>query len=342
MQSILITKELKGQYKGNFGIVYAVNGVSLEVREGEILGLVGESGCGKSTFMKLLTGMIDPPLYYSSGKVLILGKEGQYYSVYDLTKEELRKKVSGKLISYVPQSSFDALNPSQRIREFIADMLRENTGKKYSSKDIHEMLREHFEKLGLSEDILDRYPHELSGGMKQRTVIAISAYLRPSILLLDEPTSALDVSSQKRVIELLVNLHKEGILETIVISSHDLSVLRQLCDRIGIMYAGKLVEIGDIDTIISDPLHPYTRGLLNSLLPPEKEIRYKKVVGIPGRAPELISPPLNCSFYSRCSQAMEICNLKEPPVFENKEKHSVACWLYGGKEQNGRKRDIKS
>jgi peptide/nickel transport system ATP-binding protein len=328
-KGILVAKELKGQYKGGFGVVYAVNGVSFEVIKGEVLGLAGESGCGKSTLMRLLTGVIDPPLYYSGGEVLILGKEGQYYSVYNLKEEELRKKVSGKLISYVPQSSFDALNPTQRIREFIADTLRENTGKKYSSKDIHEMLREHFDKLGLSEDVLDRYPHELSGGMKQRTVIAISAYLRPSILLLDEPTSALDVSSQKRLIELLVNLHKEGILETIIISSHDLSVLRQLCDRIGIMYAGKLIEIGDTDTIINDPLHPYTRGLLNSLPPLEKEIRYKKVVGIPGRAPELTSPLLNCSFYSRCPQAMEICSLKEPPVFENEGKHSVACWLCG-------------
>lgn len=327
---VLITKDLRGQYRASFGTIYAVDGVSIKVKRGEILGLVGESGCGKSTFLKLLTGVIDPPLYYERGEVIIIGKEGERYSIYSMQIDDLRRKVAGKLISYVPQSTFDALNPCQRIRDFIADMLREHTGKKYSSDDIHRMLRGHFNTLGLNEDVLDKYPHELSGGMKQRTVIGISTYLKPAILLLDEPTSALDVSSQRRLIELLVNLHKKKTIETMVISSHDITILRQMCDRIAVMYAGKLVELGDTESIIYDPLHPYTRGLINSFLPLEEDIRYKRLTGIPGRPPELTSRITNCRFYPRCTQAMDVCKLKEPPILENENHRFVACWLYGG------------
>ncbi|MCS7385098.1 MAG: ABC transporter ATP-binding protein [archaeon GB-1867-097] len=325
---VLITKDLRGQYRASFGTIYAVDGISLKVRKGEILGLVGESGCGKSTFLRLLTGVVDPPLYYESGEVIIVGKNGKQYSIYRMQSEELRREVAGKLISYVPQSTFDALNPCQRIRDFIADMLREHTGKKYSSDDIHKMLRDHLSMLGLNENVLDKYPHELSGGMKQRTVVAISTYLKPAILLLDEPTSALDVSSQRRLIELLINLHRKKTIETMIISSHDITVLRQMCDRIAVMYAGKLVELGDTENIIYEPLHPYTKGLINSFLPLEADIRYKKLTGIPGRPPELTSRITHCRFYPRCPYAMEVCKLKEPPILENESNRFVACWLY--------------
>lgn len=329
-ESIITIKDLKGQYRVAVGTIYAINGISLKVNKGEILGLVGESGCGKSTFLKLLMGAVDPPLYYEDGEVIIVGKNGEQYNVYNMTIEDLRRKVNGKLISYVPQFALDALYPCRRIRDFVADMLESHTGKRYSSNDIHEMLKEHLNTLNLDESILDRYPHEFSGGMKQRTVIAISTFLRPSILLLDEPTSALDVVSQRRLIELLLDLYRKRIIETMIISSHDVTVLRQICHKIAVIYGGKLVELAGTETIINDALHPYTRGLIESFLPLEPEIRRKKLVGIPGRPPELLSRPLYCVFYDRCSQAKDICKLKEPPIIESEGNpgHIVACWLY--------------
>ena len=319
------TQDLKGYYRGSFGTVYAVDGVSLSVRRGEILGLAGESGCGKSTLLRLLTGIIDPPLHYEGGEVEVATEKGEELSIWYMNPEELRGKVSGKLISFVPQSSFDALNPALRIRKFIADMLWEHSRRKYSAKEVHEMVAPHFAKLGLDEGVLDRYDHELSGGMKQRTVIAIPTYLRPFILLLDEPTSALDVSSQKRLIELLARLHQEKTVETMIFSSHDITVLRQLCHRIAIMYAGKIAEIGDTDDMIKEPLHPYTRGLINSLLPLERQIRQEKLTGIAGRPPDLAHPPPGCRFHPRCSERTANCKRKEPPIIE-KNGRLISCW----------------
>jgi peptide/nickel transport system ATP-binding protein len=328
MVDALRVHDLLGCYRGSFGTVHAVNNVSLTVRRGEIVGLAGESGCGKSTFLRLLTGLINPPLHYEGGEVIMLTKDTEEYNIWNMNPNELKEKVSGKLISYVPQSSFDALYPSKRIRNFIADMLEEHEGRKHSSDEIHKMLADHFSRLGLDEAILDRYPHELSGGMRQRTVVAISTYLRPYILLLDEPTSALDVSSQKLLIELLAQLQNEKIVETMIFSSHDIAVLRQICHRIAIMYAGKIAEMGDMEDIINNSLHPYTQGLINALLPLEHDVRSKSLIGIGGRPPDLSSPPPGCRFHPRCSQCTDICEPNEPPLVEVAEGHFVSCWLY--------------
>jgi len=325
---ILTAKNLKGYYRGPFGIVLAVDGVSISVRRGEILGLAGESGCGKSTFLRLLTGNIDPPLRYEGGKVIIIKNNEEKYDIWSMNTEELRHKVLGKIITYIPQSSFDALNPTLRIRNIVADVLMEHTGRKYSQEEIHNMMDDHLAKLGLDASVLDRYQHELSGGMKQRTVIAISTYLKPSILLLDEPSSALDVSSQKRLIELLINIHRERTVETMIFSSHDLSLLRQLCDRIAIMYAGKISEVANTEDIINDPLHPYTYGLINSLLHLEPSIRGRKLKGIKGRPPDLTSPPKGCRFHPRCPKCMDICKSKEPPIIKEGNGRIVSCWIY--------------
>jgi len=323
----LTTQDLKGYYRGEFGVVRAVDGVSLPLNKREILGLAGESGCGKSTFLRLLTGTVEPPLRFEAGKVLIIGRKGEKYDVWNMELEELRMKVLGNLITYIPQSSFDALNPTLRIRELIADVLEEREGKRYTSKEIHEILADHFAMLGLEETVLDRYPHELSGGMRQRTVIAISTYLRPSILLLDEPTSALDVSSQRLLIRLLINLYQKEIVGSMIFSTHDIAVLRQLCSKIAIMYAGKIVEVGSTEKIIDDALHPYTKALINSLLPLEPWIKHKRLMGISGKPPDLTSPPPGCRFHPRCPKKMDICEVKEPPVVEEKG-HMVSCWLY--------------
>lgn len=319
---LLRSQDLKGYYRGTFGVVYAVDGVSLGVKRREILGLAGESGCGKSTFLRLLTGTPFPLLHYEGGKVEIEG-----YDVWSLPEEILRKEVKCKLLSYVPQSSLNALNPVLRLKEFVATMLKERTGRKYSPEEAGEMLADHFNSLGLDKHIIDLYPHELSGGMRQRAVIAISTYAQPSLLLTDEPTSSLDVSSQKKMIMMLLDIHREGIIKSMIISSHDLGMLRQLSHRIAIMYAGRITEVGETEGIIKKPLHPYTELLLNSLLPLERWTKHEILEGIPGRPPDLRYPPPGCRFHPRCPKRMDICMSNKPSLIE-KNGRLVSCWLY--------------
>jgi len=323
---ILKSEDVRGYYRGWFGIVRAVDGVSLTINSGEIVGLAGESGCGKSTFEKLITGTPFPLLHFEGGKIEVEG-----YDIWNTPVEVLRKEVKCKLLSYVPQASLNALNPVLKIKEFVADMLRERTGRKYSADEAREMLSEHFEMLNLDKRVLDLYPHELSGGMRQRAIIAISTYAKPSLLITDEPTSALDVSSQMKMVKFLLDLRRHGIIKSALISSHDLAMLRQLCDRIAIMYAGKLVEVGMTDDLINNPLHPYTKLLLDCLLPLEEEIRKKSVLSLHGRPPDLRSPPKGCRFHPRCPEFRKgLCDSKEPPLVESKGR-LVSCWLFNNK-----------
>ena len=319
---VLRTEELKGYYRGTFGIVHGVDGVSVTVKKGERLGLAGESGCGKTTFAELLTGTPVPLLYYEGGIVQV-----EDYDVWHIPPEVLRKDVKCKLMSYVPQAALNSLNPTLRIKRFFADMLRERTGKKYSPNEAREMLSDHFERLNLDSRVLDLYPHELSGGMKQRVTIAISTYAKPSLLIVDEPTSSLDVTSQKAMMKMLLDIHREGIIESMVVVSHDLGMLRQLCNRLAIMYAGRFVEVGRTDDVVSDPLHPYTRLLLNSLLPLERWTKSGKLKSIPGRHPDLRYPPPGCRFHPRCPRRMDICTSARPPTVEKNGRH-ISCWLY--------------
>jgi len=321
-KTILKVADLRGYYKGIYGTVLAVDGVSVTIGDGEALGLAGESGCGKSTFAELITGTPSPGLYYQGGKVIVEG-----YDIWSLPPEVLRKEVKCKRLSYVPQAALNSLNPTKRIKEFVADMLRERTGQKISPDEARKMLVEHFSRLNLDEHVLDVYPHELSGGMKQRAIIAISTYASPSLLIIDEPTSSLDVSSQRDMVKMLVDIQQKGIVKSMLAVSHDLAMLRQLCDRIAIMYAGKFVEIGKMDDVVSKPLHPYTDLLLASLLPLEKWVKNRKLMSIPGRHPDLRYPPPGCRFHPRCPKRMEICTSKAPPLVE-KEGRQIACWLY--------------
>jgi peptide/nickel transport system ATP-binding protein len=321
-EALLKVSDLRGYYKGSFGVIHAVDGVSLIVKPGEILGIAGESGCGKSTFLKLLTGIVEPPLFYEGGEVII-----QSYRIFNLNYEELRRKVLGKLVAYVPQSSYSALMPVLKICKFVADLLKEHAGRNYSLEEIYEMLADHLDMLNLDKRVLGLYPHELSGGMRQRTVIAISTILRPALLLLDEPTSALDVISQRRLMQMLVNLRQKEVVKSIIISSHDLAVLRQMCDLIGIMYAGRLVEMGENEDVINNPLHPYAEMLLDSLILFEPSIKFKTLTGIPGRPPDLSNPPKGCRFHPRCPKRMDICVSEAPPIIKEQNR-LVECWLY--------------
>lgn len=319
---VLETKNLSGRYRGTFGVVEGVKNVSLSVYEGDMLAIAGESGCGKTTLIELLTGTPKPLLHYEGGDIYVEGID-----ILHINPERLRKEVKCKLLSYVPQSSLNALNPTKRIKEFLADMLKERTGKDYTPDEARKMIGEHFERLGLDKTYLDRYPHELSGGERQRANIAISTFAEPTVLLVDEPTSALDVTSQRNMAKLLLDIHRAGIIDALLIVSHDLGILRQLCDRLAIMYGGTIVENGMMDDIVDNPLHPYSKLLLDSLVPLEKRIKHEKLKSIPGRPPDMRYLPPGCTFHPRCPKCMEICKKKKPPAVK-KDNREVACWLY--------------
>ena len=318
--NLLVVKDLKGYYRGTFGVIRAVDGVSLQVGESDRVGIAGESGCGKTSFAQLITGTTTPLLHYESGEVIADG-----FNIWKIPPETLRKEVKCKRLSYVPQAMLNSLNPVRRIREFIADMLRDRTGRKYSVEEASEIAAEHFEKLGLDKRVLDVYPHELSGGMMQRAIIAISTMASPKLLITDEPTSALDVTSQRRMIELMMDIQRKGIIKSLVCISHDLAALNQLCDRIVIMYAGEFVEEGKADDVINNPVHPYTRALMNSLLPLEPQTKDKLLSSIGGVVPDLRNPPPGCRFGPRCEKCTKRCLETEPPTIEVRGR-TVKCY----------------
>jgi peptide/nickel transport system ATP-binding protein len=324
VRHLLEIEELKGYYRGIFGVVHGVDGVSLTLDTGEIMGLAGESGCGKSTLAELVSGSPPPLLHYEGGKILIDGVD-----IYNIDPEVLRTEVKCKRMSYVPQASMESLNPVKRIRDFIMDVVKERTGKKPSKEEVLKMAEDHLKKLGLESWVLDRYPLELSGGMKQRVVIGISTLWNPKLLVIDEPTSALDVTSQKLMIKSLLDLKQAGTIESMLYISHDISSLRQLCDRCAIMYCGKIVETGDMDDIIKNPHHPYTQGLISSVVSYDPKGRQKEgLKSIPGEHPDLRNPPSGCRFHPRCPYAMDICKTKEPPIIKaEKGKRECSCCL---------------
>src|SRR4030042_1049191 len=307
---LLEIEDLKGYYRGIFGVVRAVDGVSLTVDDGEVVGLAGESGCGKSTLAQLCSGPPNPLLHYESGKILVDGSD-----IYEIDPEVFRTEFKCKRMSYVPQASMDSLNPVKRIRDFVMDVVKERTGRKPSKGEVFKMAGDHLEKLGLDRWVLDRYPHELSGGMKQRVVIGISTLWNPKLLTIDEPTSALDVTTQRLVIISLANLKKAGIIKSILFVSHDITVLGQLCDRCAVMYGGKIVEIGSMNGILERSLHPYTSALISSVVSYDPERLGKGgLKSIPGSPPDLRDPPSGCRYHPRCENRMEICDAKEPPL----------------------------
>ena len=323
-EHLLEIKSLKGYYRGIFGVVRAVDGVSLVVDDGEVVGLAGESGCGKSTLAQLCSGSPNPLLHYESGEILVDGS-----NIYKIDPEVFRTEFKCKRMSYVPQASMDSLNPVRRIRDFLMDVVRERTGKKPSREEVFKMAGDHFEKLGLDRWVLDRYPHELSGGMKQRVVIGISTLWNPKLLTIDEPTSALDVTTQRLVIISLAKLKKAGIIKSILFVSHDITVLGQLCDRCAVMYGGKIVEVGSMNGILDSSLHPYTSALISSIVSYDPERLGKGgLKSIPGSPPDLRHPPPGCRYHPRCEKRMEICDKKEPPLNTVEKGRAVACWLY--------------
>ena len=319
---VLVAENIHAGYVTRDKFVDAVSNVSLTIYRGEILGIAGESGCGKSTLLKVLYGYITPPLRMLSGKIL-LKKENEVIEVHKLGMDELRRRIWWRYITWIPQGSMNVLNPTMRIRDHFIEMIKLYTDLR-DEKEINKIILEHLSIFGLPKEVAKAYPIQLSGGMRQRVVIALALLFNPLIVLADEPTSALDVVTQRIILEHLFKLQrKQGF--SLVLVSHDLNIHGVLTVRNVIMYAGKIVEIGMTGKVLEEPLHPYTKALLEAL-PRLGDKNVKK--GLHGTPPDLSNPPPGCRFHPRCPFAMDVCRKVEPPLCKIAENRFIACWLY--------------
>ena len=315
-------KDLHLYYVTIRGEVKAVDGVDFSLESGEALGIVGESGCGKTSMSLGITRLLPSNVSVYRGSILLEGME-----LMKLTDEDFRKDINWKKISMVFQGAMNSLNPVIRVGTQVAEPLRIHLdiGKEEAKTQVIEL----FEKVGLPPETYDRYPHELSGGMKQRVIIAMALVLNPPLIILDEPTSALDVSIQAQTMNLLKRLKKEEHMAMIFIT-HDIALSSDISDKMAVMYGGRIVELGTSEDVINTPKHPYTEKLLAStpLLRSYKEPDF-----IPGAPPDLVNPPQGCNFHPRCHQVKDICKNKDPPSFNLENGQRVECWLYGEEDE---------
>jgi peptide/nickel transport system ATP-binding protein len=302
--------DLHLHYLTRFGEkINAVSGVSFSLEKGEVLGIAGESGCGKSTLVNGCMGLIIPPLYPTSGDVRVAGE-----SIMKRTASDIRKNVLGRKVAMIPQGAFNSLNPTLKIKEMATDMIvsHEKGGRK---KEIYARLRQRFTDIGMDADhVLNSFPLQLTAGMRQRSVIAISTLLNPQMVIADEPTSALDVTTQKSVIKMIFELLDKGIFSSMIFITHELPLLRHVAGRIAIMYAGEIVELGTTDQIIFDARHPYTKALMGAMLSAEPGQKQKKPVAIEGAPPNLAKPIVGCRFADRCPHAQPDCKTKKQEI----------------------------
>ena len=299
--------------------VYSVDHVSLVIEEGKSLGIAGESGCGKSTLALSLMGYYFAPLHYTSGTIIVDGKD-----ITGLDPDAVRRTVLGSDVAYIPQAAMNALNPTRKVGKFIEDVIRAHE-LPMDKKEIREMAEQRFALLGLPVDALDKHSVELSGGMRQRVVIAVSTILNPKVLIADEPSSALDVTSQKMVIKMMKDMMAKGLVKSMIFITHELPLLYNVTDDIMVMYAGQIVERGTAHQMVFDPVHPYSRGLMRSILVPEEGTRDVKLTAIPGTPPNLKHPPAGCRFADRCRYATPACRFNQPPLLEFDEGRSYRC-----------------
>ena len=302
------------------GEVKAVRDVSFEVRKGEILGIVGESGCGKSVTAQCIMRLNpEPPGFFEGGEILLNGKD-----VLKMDKKELRQLRGGD-IGFVFQDPMTSLNPTMRVGAQIEEVFIGRAG--VSKKEVKEKALEIMKLVGISdvEKRYRQYPHELSGGMKQRVMIAIALVSRPSLVICDEPTTSLDVTIEAQILDLLLEL-REKLGTSIIMITHDLGVIARMCDRVVVMYGGKVVEQGTAQEIFYNTAHPYTKGLMDSIakLDTKKGERLKPIEGTP---PDLFFPPKGCPFAARCEYAMDVCKENPPYKYRLSEEHVTNCWL---------------
>lgn len=315
MSMSLNIENLKVYYQTLRGDVRALDGTTVRIADGEIMGLAGESGCGKTTLGYSLIHLT-PPKKFIDGCVTL---DNEMLPIWDAEKMQAFRF---KKVSIIPQYAMSAMNPTRKIGKMTSELLE---SKKVCFHDVLPELKRRLDFVKLPHTVLNMYPIELSGGMKQRMVMVLSTLLNPSLLIADEVTSALDVSTQQAVAEMLVEFRDREFVKSMIVITHDISILYQIADSILVMYAGKPAEKASTNTIINTPLHPYTKLLISSL--PKVGVRYstRKLSGIPGNPPLLLDPPTGCRFKERCPLAFAKCH-QEPPFIEVKRAHHVACW----------------
>ncbi len=312
----LIIDNLKTYYETRSGAVRAVDGVSFQIEVGEAFGLAGESGCGKTTIALSIMRLLPRNGRIVNGKILFKG--------LDLTEATLREmnKIRWKRISMIFQGAMNALNPVHKVGDQIVEAIVAHDG--VEKREALERAGKLMEMVGLSTDMINKYPHELSGGMKQRVIIAMALSCNPELIIADEPTTALDVIVQAQILKLIGEL-KAKLNLSLMLITHDLSIISELCNRVAIMYAGKIVEIGDVKNVCRGPLHPYTQGLVAAF--PSVREEKRKLSYIPGSPPDLLNPPSGCRFHLRCSKAMDKCRMEEPKLAKVNNTF-IACHLY--------------
>ncbi|HOP95022.1 MAG: ABC transporter ATP-binding protein [Dictyoglomaceae bacterium] len=327
---ILRAEKLKAYYILGMGdklySVRAVDNVNLSIKENEIYGIAGESGCGKSTLIKTLYGMIDPPLNVIDGKVFY-NINGEMKDIFSLNGD--LENIKWKYISYIPQGSMSVLNPVTKVINSFWDFIASHE-KVESRSEWEEGIKKYLNLLGLPDKVLDAYPHQLSGGMRQRVTIALATILSPRIIVADEPSTALDVVAQRAVIQLLKGI-QQNLKNTIILVTHDMGVHASISDRIAIMYAGKIVEEAPTSEMFENPMHPYTKYLIGAL-PKIGDKSYK--LSAPGAPPSLLNPPEGCRFHPRCNMVMEECKNDAPSFVEISSEHKVACFLYSKERES--------
>ena len=311
---------LSASYQTIDGPVHVVKDINFDILDNEIFGIAGESGCGKTTLLRVLYDIIQYPLEINKGRVVLSGEKKGV--PFELSTGEIRKAWWDN-ISYVPQAAQSVLNPIMKLKEQFLDSIPLQDRGDETKEQTLTRVKEYLKELGLSPDVLEAYPFQLSGGMRQRAIIALATFMAPSLILADEPTTALDVVVQRGILMMLTRLQKQ-YRNTLVIVSHDMGVHYQISDRIGIMYSGSFVELGPTDQLFSDPLHPYSRMLIGALpVVGDKSSRE----GIPGRPPSLKDPPPGCRFAPRCPSAFERCRQEVPSFTEVRPGRFAACHL---------------
>lgn len=316
-------KDLKVYFHTDKGIVKSVNGVSFDINEGETVGIVGESGCGKSVTAMSLMKLI-PTSKIEGGEIIFQGKD-----VLKMKENELRQ-IRGNEISMIFQEPMTSLNPAFTVGNQIIEgiMLHQDLSKEEARKKVIDMIK--LVEIPRAEEIYDSYPHELSGGMRQRIMIAMALSCNPKLLIADEPTTALDVTIQAQVLDIMKNI-KEKLNTSIMMITHDLGVVAEMCDRVVVMYAGKIIEVADVVELFKNPKHPYTIGLLKSKPILGKNIG-NRLYSIPGQVPNPIGIPDSCYFSDRCKKVCDKCRTQTPPLMKLQNGHSIACWLYKKEE----------